>query len=151
MMPLIKYQVAYGILYNKNSIVWAYAKETAQLAATIGREFDYDLLVASSEQREEQIQIDLEELIQTELVYLQRKVKGDSYLFKHALVRDAAYESMLEPQRHQSHYRIAQSLESEDSEVVETTPFVVAQHYAGAEHFSKASQLGIRSVQKNGE
>ncbi|BBN83603.1 protein kinase [Pseudoalteromonas sp. A25] len=71
-----------------------FAKETAQLAATIGREFEYDLLVAASPLSENQIQNDLKELMENDLIIHQRRVDNDSYIFKHALVRDAAYESM---------------------------------------------------------
>ncbi|KAF7781587.1 serine/threonine-protein kinase PpkA [Pseudoalteromonas rubra] len=71
-----------------------HAKETAQLAATIGREFEYDLLVAASSLSEDQIQNDLNELIEKDLIIQQRRVENDSYIFKHALVRDAAYGSM---------------------------------------------------------
>ncbi|WP_440056928.1 TOMM system kinase/cyclase fusion protein (plasmid) [Pseudoalteromonas sp. T1lg65] len=71
-----------------------HAKETAQLAATIGREFEYELLVAASPLSENQIQNDLNELMVNDLIIHQRRVDNDSYIFKHALVRDAAYESM---------------------------------------------------------
>lgn len=87
-----------------------HGKETAQLAATIGREFDYDLLVAASEKDESQVQYDLEQLISAELVYLQRKVAGDSYIFKHALVRDAAYDSIVLPEKKLKHMNIAKTL-----------------------------------------
>ncbi|WP_194867052.1 TOMM system kinase/cyclase fusion protein [Pseudoalteromonas sp. PPB1] len=81
-----------------------HAKETAQLAATIGREFEYDLLVAASSLSEDQIQNDLNELIEKDLIIQQRRVENDSYIFKHALVRDAAYGSIQEqliPSAHQ--------------------------------------------------
>ena len=87
-----------------------YAKETIQLAATIGREFDYALLAAASTASEAQLHLDLEELVEADLVFLQRKVSGDSYLFKHALVRDAAYDSMPQQHRQQSHGVIGNTL-----------------------------------------
>lgn len=71
-----------------------YSKETIQLAAVIGREFDYQLLVASSTCSEAKVQSDLVELVDAQIIYQQRKVTGDSYIFRHALVKDAAYESM---------------------------------------------------------
>lgn len=73
-----------------------HAKETAQLAATIGREFEYELLVAASSLSENQIQNDLNELVAKDLIVHQRSVEHDSYIFKHALVRDAAFESQSE-------------------------------------------------------
>jgi len=80
-----------------------YAKETAQLAATVGREFEYDLLVTASSLSENQIQNDLNELIAKDLIVHQRSVNNDSYIFKHALVRDAAYESMTKEEASNKH------------------------------------------------
>ncbi|MBD1582869.1 TOMM system kinase/cyclase fusion protein [Pseudoalteromonas sp. S16_S37] len=87
-----------------------FAKETAQLAATIGREFEYDLLVAASPLSENQIQNDLKELMENDLIIHQRRVDNDSYIFKHALVRDAAYESMDNKLRVNMHITIADVL-----------------------------------------
>ncbi|KAF7764215.1 serine/threonine-protein kinase PpkA [Pseudoalteromonas citrea] len=91
-----------------------HAKETAQLAATIGREFEYDLLVAASSLSENQIQNDLNELIANDLIIQQRRVSNDSYIFKHALVRDAAYESMEAKAKTQFHSVIADYLQSNE-------------------------------------
>ena len=71
-----------------------HAKETAQLAATIGREFEYNLLVAASPLSESQVQNDLNALMANDLIVHQRRVDNDSYIFKHALVKDAAIESI---------------------------------------------------------
>ncbi|MFC0118933.1 TOMM system kinase/cyclase fusion protein [Pseudoalteromonas xiamenensis] len=87
-----------------------YAKETAQLAATIGREFEYDLLVAASSLSENQIQNDLNELVSKDLIVHQRHVSNDSYIFKHALVRDAAYDSMVSEDKIHTHINIAGTL-----------------------------------------
>ncbi|WMN61498.1 TOMM system kinase/cyclase fusion protein [Pseudoalteromonas xiamenensis] len=84
-----------------------YAKETAQLAATIGREFEYALLVAVSSLSENQIQNDLNELVAKDLIVHQRHVSNDSYIFKHALVRDAAYDSVSEVEKIKNHSNIA--------------------------------------------
>jgi predicted ATPase len=91
-----------------------YSKDTAQLAATIGREFDYDLLAASSNRSEAQLQSDLTELVNHELIIQHRRVSGDSYIFKHALVRDAAYESQAKKYANASHLKIAQALVSSE-------------------------------------
>ncbi len=117
-----------------------YAKETAQLAAIIGREFDYDLLVGASVHSEEQVQSDLDELIEAELVYLQRKVGGDSYLFKHALVRDAAYESMLAQTRRAMHLRVAECLQKSQQAETSKDPALIASHYGLAEQYFSAAQ-----------
>jgi TOMM system kinase/cyclase fusion protein len=91
-----------------------FAKDTAQLAATIGRVFEYDLLVATSNKEEAQTQSDLEELIKAELVFQQRKIGGDSYIFKHALVRDAAYESMSKQRKELVHKKLGLTLQHND-------------------------------------
>lgn len=120
-----------------------YAKETAQLAATIGREFDYDLLIAASNHTESQVQNDLNELIDAELVYQQRKVDGDSYLFKHALVRDAAYDSMLGEKKQSTHKSVADAFEAEKPEYCKNNPFVIAEHFSNANEYSRAVELGL--------
>ncbi|MFT4926162.1 MAG: hypothetical protein ACI8WB_002260, partial [Phenylobacterium sp.] len=114
------------------------AKETAQLAATIGREFDDKLLMGASDHAQAQVQSDLEELIEAELIYLQRQVGGDRYIFKHALVRDAAYESMVKPRQKLFHGWIGQALEHAD--VVNQQPAIVAYHFEYAEDFVAATK-----------
>ena len=116
------------------------AKDTAQLAATIGREFSYELLVAVSNKNESQIQQDLNELIESEIVYLQRKVTSDSYIFKHALVRDAAYESLRTANRTTLHLNIAQVLERRSGEYLP----LVAHHYQQANEYEIALKLWIQ-------
>jgi hypothetical protein len=123
-----------------------YSKTTAQLAATIGREFDYDLLVAASNLSESQIQNNLNELIEAELIYRQRKVGGDSYIFKHALVRDAAYEGLSAQVVKFSHQRIAESLIKNFPERAQAEPAVVAAHFAAAELYSDAITHGTKAA-----
>ena len=122
------------------------AKDTAQLAATIGRAFNYDLLVATSNKDETQVQTDLDELIKAEIVFQQRQVDGDSYIFKHALVRDAAYESMLKTNREQIHASIAKTYETHFIDIVKARPMEVAQHHSGATNYSEAVTYGIRAI-----
>lgn len=119
------------------------AKDTAQLAATIGREFDYALLLAASPKSEEEVQTDLNELVSSDLVIRLRQVNGDSYMFKHALVRDAAYEVMGSKYRILSHSLIANTLESRMSDVSGGTRAMVARHFAGAENYLKAIEHGL--------
>ncbi len=89
-----------------------FAKETAQIAAAIGRDFNYDLLVKTSLRDEAMVQADLNLLIKEGLVYCQRNVQSENYIFRHALIRDAAYDSMLTSARKQTHLRIADFIES---------------------------------------
>lgn len=119
-----------------------YAKETAQLAATIGREFRYDLLVAASNDSESQIQSNVDELIEVGIIYPQRKVGGDSYIFGHALVRDAAYESMDSKTRKYDHKQVANVLVRCFPETVNKYPSEVARHFAGADSYEQAISYG---------
>ncbi|NQZ07979.1 MAG: TOMM system kinase/cyclase fusion protein [Algicola sp.] len=128
-----------------------YAKETAQLAATIGREFDYGLLAAASNHSQAQLQIDLNELVEAELVFLQRKVAGDSYIFKHALVRDAAYESGSSQFIQRSHRSIADSLINHFATRAEHEPVIVAKHYASAKEYLPAVKYGVQSIYNLGK
>jgi TOMM system kinase/cyclase fusion protein len=113
-------------------------KETAQVAATIGREFSLELVRAVSNQDAVTVQEDLDRLVAADLVHRKRRFKGPAYLFKHALVRDAAYDSMLKRSRQQVHNRIAQALVEYFPETVKDRPEVVAHHYASAEQMREA-------------
>ncbi|EAQ65817.1 protein kinase domain protein [Marinomonas sp. MED121] len=70
------------------------SKETVQIASAIGREFDLNILISSSTKGVQDVHSDLFELVQKELIYKQRRIDGDVYIFKHALVRDAIYENL---------------------------------------------------------
>jgi class 3 adenylate cyclase/predicted ATPase len=108
------------------------AKAVAQYAAVIGRQFSYDLLQAVSQVDETMLQHELGRLVEAEIVYHRGLPPRATYTFKHALIQDAAYESLLKSTRQQYHHRIAQVLEAQFPEIVETTPEVVAHHYMEA-------------------
>lgn len=118
-----------------------HAKETAQLASTIGREFDHRLLVDTGFQTEDQLQYALSELQTADLIFVQRRVDGDHYIFKHALVRDAAYESMLPKDRENKHRLVAETLET-ISEHHQTQANILAMHWGEAKHYSNAVKWG---------
>ena len=120
-----------------------HAKETAQLAATIGREFEYELLVAASSLSENQIQNDLNELIAKDLIVHQRSVDHDSYIFKHALVRDAAYDSMDKVPKSKSHFLIATSLERIQPHRVDENPTYFVNHLLQADELETAVKKTI--------
>jgi predicted ATPase len=108
------------------------AKGTAQLGATIGREFPYALLQAVAPLDEDLVRQDLKQLVEAELLY-QRGVGATAvYLFKHALMQEAAYASLLRRSRQHYHQQIAQVIETQFSTLVETQPEVVAHHYTEA-------------------
>ena len=125
------------------------AKETAQMAAAIGREFDYGLLVHASFRSEARVQADLDQLIAADLTYRQLHVQCDRFMFRHALIRDAAYEGMPQSIREQAHASIAETLESRFQDVVEATPAVIADHLAGARQFGKAVEYGMRAARSS--
>lgn len=107
----------------------AHAKETAQLAAVIGRSFDFELLQAVSTQDTEYLKQALARLVESGLVYGPRGVES-TYDFKHALVRDAAYQSLLKRDRQACHQRIAAAMTAAS---VENHPLeLIAHHYEEA-------------------
>ncbi len=107
-------------------------KEIAQLGATIGREFSYELLHAVSPVGDETLQQGLKQLMEVELVYQRGLGPQATYLFKHALIQDTAYHSLLKSKRQQYHQRIAQVLEERFLETKETQPELLAHHYTEA-------------------
>ncbi|MES2673631.1 MAG: TOMM system kinase/cyclase fusion protein [Pseudomonadota bacterium] len=118
------------------------AKHIVQLASAIGREFGYDLLLQSSQQDEAALQLELDELLNAELIYIQRRVEGDTYLFKHALIRDAAYESMPTSRRQKAHQEIAQSLTQQNNISKNTDLGLLAMHWGEANQYENAIECG---------
>ncbi len=110
----------------------ATAKEVAQLGATLGREFSYELLQAVSPLDDATLQHSLVQLVRAGLFYQRGAAPHATYLFKHALIRDAAYGSLLKSKRQQHHEKIAKVLEARISEIAETRPELVAHHYTAA-------------------
>jgi class 3 adenylate cyclase/predicted ATPase len=107
------------------------AREIAQLAAVLGREFSYEVLCAVAQLDTAALQQAIESLLETELLYQARRPEL-VYLFKHALIRDTAYASLLNSTRQRYHQRIAQVLEERFPETAETQPELVAHHYTEA-------------------
>jgi predicted ATPase len=110
----------------------ATVKIVAQLGATIGQTFAYELLQAVAPLDEATLQQGLRQLVEAELVYQRGVASQATYIFKHALIQEAAYQSLLKSTRQQYHQRIAQVLEAQFPEVVEPEPEVVAYHYTEA-------------------
>ena len=107
-------------------------KEIAQVGAAIGREFSYSLIRAVVARDETTLKDALTELEQAELVYRQGEPPEAVYSFKHALVRDAAYESLLKSRRYQLHGQIARTLEERFPDVVAGEPEILARHFTEA-------------------
>jgi predicted ATPase len=110
----------------------AAVKEVAQLCATLGREFAYEVLRAVASQDEMMLQHGLAQLVEAELLYQRGILPQATYVFKHALVQDAAYQSLLRSTRQQYHQRIAQVLEEQFPETTNTQPGLLAHHYTEA-------------------
>ena len=114
------------------------ARATAQLASALGREFSYEVLVAASSSDEALLKKDLEALVTADLVHRRRGARSSGYAFKHALIRDTAYESMPKLMRRQMHARIAAALEQRFPELVQQRPGLLAHHHAAAEQKREA-------------
>jgi len=128
-------------------------KELAQLGAVLGREFDYRLLLAVSPMKEADLQPALVAAVREELFYQRGTPPEATYLFKHALIRDAAYQSMLRSTRQRHHRRVAETLIERMPEVVEAQPELVAHHLAEAGDAERAIEwwrrAGDRSLQRS--
>ena len=116
-------------------------KTVAQLGAVLGREFAYALIQALAPLDEAILQDRLEQLVEAELLYQRGRPPRATYRFKHALIQDAAYQSLLKSTRQQYHQRSAQVLEAQFPETVETQPELVAHHYTEAGLIEQAIPL----------
>jgi predicted ATPase len=110
----------------------AAVKPLAQLGATLGREFAYELLRAVAPWEEGIVHQGLHRLVAAEFLYQRGVPPQATYTFKHALIQEAAYQSLLRSMRQQYHQRIAQTLEAQFPETVATQPELIAQHYTAA-------------------
>src|SRR5262249_21468824 len=108
------------------------AKEIAQVGAVLGCEFSYELLQAVSPAEEPVVQQGLGRLVDVELLYQRGLPPYAVYTFKHALIQDTAYQSLLKSKRQQYHQQIAQVLEERFTETKETQPELLAHHYTEA-------------------
>src|SRR5437879_4734062 len=108
------------------------AKAVAQYAAVIGRGFAYDLLQTASQLDAATLQRELGRLVEAEIVYQRGLPPQSTYVFKHALIQDAAYQSLLKSTRQHYHQRIAQVLEAQFPDTVATQPELLAYHYTEA-------------------
>ena len=129
------------------------AKEVAQIGAAIGREFSHALLAALVRQPEAELRSVLNRLIAAGLLFRQGVPPHATYLFKHALVQDAAYGTLLREPRRALHARIAETLESQFAEIAENQPELLARHCTEAGLIEKAAGLwgktGQRSLERS--
>src|SRR4029450_1916895 len=131
----------------------ALVKGLAQLGATLGREFSYELLQVVSPWDEGTLRRGLHQLVESEFLYQQGLPPQATYVFKHALIQDVAYQSLLRSTRQRHHQHIAQVLEAHFPEIRETPPEVLAHHYTeaglGAQAIPYWQRAGQRAVQRS--
>ena len=123
------------------------AKPVAQLAATIGREFDFDLLQIVSGLATKSLEDLLGRLLELDLVSQSDTPPSASYVFKHALIQDVAYASLLRKTREELHGRIANALLEHFPDVAEQRPELVAQHFTAAGLATEAIPYWLRAGQ----
>jgi predicted ATPase len=111
---------------------FAPVKVVAQLAAVIGRETPYQMLIALSPLDERALQEALSQLVGSELMFRRGTIPDATYSFKHAFVQDAAYNSLLKSKRQQLHAKVAEALREQLPEVMESQPEILAQHLTEA-------------------
>jgi serine/threonine protein kinase/predicted ATPase len=130
-------------------------RDVAQLAATLGREFSYELLAAVVSVDEPTLQAELTKLVQAEILYTKGRAPGCSYIFKHALVEDALYNALVKNKRQQFHGRIAQVLEARFPLTVKSQPELLAHHFTEAGLTETAIgywlKAGLRSRERSAE
>jgi predicted ATPase len=124
-------------------------KELAQIAAAIGREFSHTLLAAVVSKPEAELATALDRLNRAGLLFRQGVPPHASYLFKHALVQDAAYGTLLREPRRVLHRRIAETLEREFVEIAENQPELLARHCTEAGLIEKAADLWGKAGQRS--
>ena len=125
------------------------AKELAQIGAAIGREFSHALLAAVVRKLDAELELALDRLIAAGLLFRQGLPPHATYLFKHALVQDAAYGTLLREPRRALHARIAETLEGKFAEIAETQPELLARHCTEAGLIEKAVGLWGKAGQRS--
>ena len=108
------------------------AKEVAQVGAVLGREFSYELLAAVAQRNTAELDAALDQLVAAGLAFRRGTPPQATFLFKHALVQDAAYGTLLRGKRQELHRRVAQVLEEQWPETADAQPELLAQHCAQA-------------------
>jgi class 3 adenylate cyclase len=128
------------------------AKEIAQVAAVIGREFSYELLHVVHPIAEEDLREALRKLADVELVYVRGIAPDATYQFKHALIQDAAYEALLKSRRRELHLIVAKTIDEKFPSLKEEHPEVLARHWTEAGEIESAiaewSRAGAQAVER---
>jgi predicted ATPase len=125
------------------------AKEVAQIGAAIGREFSHDMLAAVVNKGEAELEAALNRIFEAGLLFRQGVPPHATYLFKHALVQDAAYGTLLREPRRALHARIANTLEGDFPDIAENQPEVLARYCTEAGLIEKAAGLWGKAGQRS--
>ncbi len=120
-------------------------KELAQIGAVIGREFSHELLEAVSPIKEPKLTEGMDKLVASELIFRRGTAPNATYQFKHALVQDTAYESLLTGKRKELHAKIAETLQQHFPNQAELEPELVAQHFTKADKKQEAIPLWLKA------
>ena len=141
----------YASLLARLDRLGAAAKEIAQIAAVIGREFFYELLAIVAQRPEPELRVELGRLVEAGLVFQRGEPPSSDFRFKHALVQDAAYSTLLRGARQKLHARIAQAFEDEFPDIAESRPQLIARHLSEAGlgeratlYWQRAGELALR-------
>ena len=125
--------------------------DVVQVAAAIGRECSHELLAAVIEVGDETLQEEINKLIKAEILFQRGRPPRARYLFKHALIQDAAYQSLVKKKRQQFHQKIGNVLESEFPQLVEAQPELLAQHFAEAGDIAKGIDYCLKAGKRSQE
>jgi len=123
------------------------AKEVAQIGASIGREFGYELIEQVAQRPGDELWAGLDRLAEAGLLFCRGVAPRSSYLFKHALVQDAAYGSLLRARRQELHARVAAVLEQHFADLVERQPELLAHHLTAAGDTERAVDQWLKAGQ----
>jgi predicted ATPase len=123
-------------------------REVAQMGAVLGREFAYEMLSAVIGLDEPQLRSGLGRLVEDELLYQRGRIPRSKYIFKHALIQDAAYQSLLKRTRQRCHLQVAQLFEERFNDIVATHPELVAHHYTEAGNPERAVHYWRRAGER---
>jgi len=127
------------------------AKEIAQIGAVLGREFAYELIEPVTQRSARELQTTLDQLSDAGLLFCRGTAPHASYLFKHALVQDAAYSTLLRGRRQELHARVASALERHFADLVERQPELLAHHLTAAGSSEHAADQWLKAGQHAAE
>jgi class 3 adenylate cyclase/predicted negative regulator of RcsB-dependent stress response len=123
------------------------AREIGQIGAVIGREFGYELIAPVAQRPAAELQSGLDRLVEAGLLFCRGLAPQSSYLFKHALVQDAAYSTLLRTRRQEMHARVAALLEQDFADLVERQPELLAHHLTAAGEAERAVDQWLKAGQ----